>query len=324
MHPIEKLTKHLGGKLVQTHTSWVILLEDLVFKIKKPVNFGFLDYSTLEKRLHYCRREIELNKRLCNDIYIGVVAISDKDGNWILEDDSNPVEYAVKMKRIDDNKLLSSLIDKNEVSEKDIKEVAEVVANFHLSTDKRPEFGKMEVMKFNTDENFEQVAPFIDKTISKEDFIFIKDKTEGFYKKNEKLFEKRISEGKIVDGHGDIRLEHVAFLDGGVCIFDCIEFNERFRCGDMVNDMCFLSMELDFKGRRDLSEIYEKEYLNITNDEDFYTMLPFFKTYRAFVRGKVYSFLSEDKFSSPEVRERAKTLAKSFFKLSREYSENIM
>ncbi|RME10115.1 MAG: gluconokinase, partial [Aquificota bacterium] len=162
---------------------------------------------------------------------------------------------------------------------------------------------------------------YVGITIDREDYEFIKEKTEGFYRKYAKLFEKRVKNGRIRDGHGDIRLEHVAFLPEGICVFDCIEFNDRFRCGDMLNDMCFLSMELELHSRRDLSEAYEEEYRKITEDEEFDLFLPFFKCYRAYVRGKVNSFLLDDPHY--EKKEEARVLAQKLFKLSRAYAENI-
>ncbi len=318
---INKLVEKLKGKLIQTHTSWVILLDDIVYKIKKPVNFGFLDYSTLEKRKLFCEREVELNRRLCSYIYLGVVPISMVNGDPQIENSSNVVEYAVKMRRIDDKNLLINRL--NDIKDEEIRSIARKIACFHKNARKTPEYGRIEVMKFNTDENFEQVKPFIGKTISAEDYEYIKEKTNSFYERYSYLFNKRISEGKIVDGHGDIRLEHVAFLDEGICIFDCIEFNERFRCGDMVNDMCFLSMELEFMDRRDLAKVYEETYFGETKDEEFYTVLPFFKTYRAFVRGKVYSFMLNDPHIKGEEKEMALKKAKGFFSLSREYAVEI-
>jgi len=323
LHYIEKLRNKLEGKLIQTHASWVIVTDEVVYKIKKPVNFGFLDYSTLEKRKYFCEKEIVLNRRLCPYIYLGVVPISLINDEWHLEDDTNIVEYAVKMRRIKEENLLSNMLEEGSIKREHIIKIAETVAHFHLSAEKAPDYGKKEIMRFNTDENFEQVKPFVGETIGKEDFELIKRKTEYFYRKYDHLFKKRIVEGKIVDGHGDIRLEHIAFLEDCICIFDCIEFNDRFRCGDMVNDMCFLSVELDFRGREDLSNLYESCYVNITKDEDFYSVLPFFKSYRAFVRGKVYSFLSKDKFADGDTKKRAKDTALRFFKLSKKYAENI-
>lgn len=317
---IEELSRELGAKVIQTHISWILLLEDVVYKIKKPVNFGFLDYSTLEKRLENCKKEVELNRRLCPWVYLAVVPISLVGGRYVIEDGSNPIEYAVKMRRIPEESLLKNSLPK--VSQEDIRKLSKHIAQFHLRAERKDEFGRLEIMKFNTDENFMQTEKYIGITISKEDYEFIRKKTEHFYEKYRDLFEKRIKDGRIRDGHGDIRLEHVAFLKEGICVFDCIEFNDRFRCGDMLNDMCFLSMELDLMGREDLSKVYEEEYKKITKDEEFDLFLPFFKCYRAYVRGKVNSFLLDD--PNYQRKEEAKELAQKLFQLSRSYAENIL
>jgi len=319
MIKIEELEKQLRAQIVQTHVSWVLILEDVVYKIKKPVNFGFLDYSTLEKRKENCEREVLLNRRLCSSVYLGVVPISYVNGTYLLEDDSHVVEYAVKMRRIPSERLLINMLDK--VSVDHIKLIARHVAQFHARADRRDEFGKMEIMKFNTEENFQQTQKYIGITIDAQDYAFIMERTRAFYQKYGKLFEKRIKDGRIRDGHGDLRLEHVAFLDDSICIFDCIEFNERFRCGDVINDMCFLSMELELYGRDDLSKIYEDEYRRLSRDEEFDIFLPFFKCYRAYVRGKVNSFLLDD--PSYPYKEQAKALAIKLFKMSVSYARLI-
>ncbi len=319
---VEDLARSLGAEVVQTHTSWVLILPEVVYKIKKPVNFGFLDYSTLEKRKENCEREVQLNRRLCPWVYIGVVPVSEKNGMWAVEDGSNIVEYAVKMRRIPEGALLSQRLES--VSPEEIKKVAQVVAEFHLSAERADEFGKPEVMKFNTDENFSQTEPYIGRTISRKEYEFIRERTNLFYEKYEELFYKRMDEGRIRDGHGDIRLEHVAFLEEGICIFDCIEFNDRFRKGDVINDMCFLSMELDLAGREDLSEIYEKTYREITEDPEFELFLPFFKCYRAYVRGKVTSFLLDDPHVGEDQKKLAQNKASELFRLSARYASEIL
>ncbi len=318
---VEKLARDLGGELVQTHTSWVLLLRDVVYKIKKPVNFGFLDYSTLEKRKENCEREVRLNRRLCPWVYLGVVPVSERGGKWVLEDDTNVVEFAVKMRRIPEGSLLSERLERSTPG--DLEKVARVVAEFHLGAERADEFGRPEVMKFNTDENFAQTEEFVNITLSPEDFEFIRERTNRFYEAYEDLFFKRMREGRIRDGHGDIRLEHVAFLREGVCIFDCIEFNERFRCGDVLNDMCFLSMELDFSKRPDLRKAYEETYLRLTGDPEAEIFLPFFKCYRAYVRGKVTSFLLKDPHVPEEDKERAREKARRLFKLARGYAQEF-
>ncbi|RTZ59127.1 MAG: gluconokinase [Gammaproteobacteria bacterium] len=325
MELINYLLKKLDGKLIQTHVSWVIIPSDrsFVLKIKKPVNFGFLDYSTLEKRKLYCQKEVELNRRLCRWVYLGVIPISKKGEDYILGSEENVCEYAVKMRYIDPERLLINRL--NTLSEEDIKLVAQRVAQFHKKVPTFGDFGKPEVIKYNTDENFEQTKPFVGVTIDRETYEGIKERTERFYRDFEKLFLKRVEEGKIRDGHGDIRLEHVAFLPEGVCIFDCIEFNERFRYGDIINDMCFLSMELDLYGRSDLAKVYEETYKELMGekDEEFYPLLNFYKAYRAYVRGKVTSFLLNDEGIPPQEKEQIKEKAKRFFQLSLDYLKRV-
>ncbi len=176
---IERLKEKLKAELMQTHASWVLICEDVVYKIKKPVNFGFLDYSTLQKRYESCLKEVSLNRRMCPHIYLGVVPISLKDGDYALEDGSQVVEYAVKMRRIPRGRLLSECL--NSVSDKDMKLLAKHIYEFHVRAERKPEFGKLEVMKFNTDENFSQTEEFVGITIDEEDYRFIRDKMEYFY-----------------------------------------------------------------------------------------------------------------------------------------------
>jgi aminoglycoside phosphotransferase family enzyme len=319
---INALVERLKGELVQTHASWVILTEDFAYKIKKPVNFGFLDYSTLEKRRENCLREVELNRRLCPWVYVGVLAVVKVSSEYFLEGEGEVVEYAVKMKRIPEERLMKNLLDK--LTEEDLRRLAKHLFNFHQRAERKDEFGRLELMKFNTDENFMQTQKYVGTTIEEEDYNFIKSATEKFYKKYAPLFEKRMKEGRIRDGHGDIRLEHVAFLEEGICIFDCIEFNERFRCGDVLNDMCFLSMELEFNGREDLAKVYEEEYKRLSQDPEFDLFLPFFKCYRAYVRGKVESFMLDDPNLSEEEKQKHKERASKLFKLSRKYAESLV
>ncbi|MGC8676714.1 MAG: gluconokinase [Hydrogenobaculum sp.] len=312
------LKDKLKGELIQTHSSFVIITDDVVYKIKKPVNFGFLDYSTLEKRKLYSYKELEINKRLCSDIYIDVLPISKIDDGYEFSD-KNIVEYALKMKRVNDELFMINRL--KDLTNKDIKNVAKRVARFHLETKKVYDFDVYNQMKFNTDENFEQTKEFVGKTIEQEDYDFIKDKVNSFYQKHKDLFYKRQKEGYVVDGHGDIRLEHVVMVKD-ICIMDAIEFNDRFRIQDQINDMCFLSMELELEGYKDFAKTYEDVYKNVTKDKDFEIFLDFYKCYRAYVRGKVTSFLLND--PHVENKDSAVESAKRFFKLAKEYATNII
>ncbi|ADC88701.1 conserved hypothetical protein [Thermocrinis albus DSM 14484] len=321
MELIKWLLSETGGTLIQTHASWVIVAGDVVYKIKKPVNFGFLDYSTLEKRKEFCQKEVILNRRLCPWVYLGVVPISRRGEEYLLEDESSVVEYAVKMRRIPQERLLINMLDK--VEESHMKALAQHIASFHQRAERRDEWGAVSVMKFNTDENFVQTEKYIGLSISHHDYHFIKDTVDDFYQRYSSLMERRIAEGKIRDGHGDIRLEHVAFLEEGICVFDCIEFNDRFRCGDVINDMCFLSMELEFEGYHHLARVYEESYREFSQDEDMDILLPFFKSYRAYVRGKVESFLLDDPYLSQEEKEKHLLRARKFFSLSKYYAQTL-
>ncbi len=312
------LKEKLKGELVQTHSSFVILTDEFAYKIKKPVNFGFLDYSTLEKRKLYSYKELEINRRLCPDVYIDVLPVSKIDNGYEFSD-ANIVEYALKMKRVKDELFMINRLSM--LKDEDITNIAKVVAHFHMNAEKVYDFDLYNQMKFNTDENFEQTKEFIGVTIDEDDYNFIKDKVNGFYDKYKEMFIRRQKEGYVVDGHGDIRLEHVVMGDS-ICIMDAIEFNDRFRIQDEINDMCFLSMELDFRGYRHFSKVYENTYKTITKDIDFDRLLDFYKCYRAYVRAKVTSFLLKD--PNIENKEKAIDTAKRLFKLSKEYADSIV
>ena len=312
-----KLAEKLQAELVQTHASWVLLIKDYVYKIKKPVNFGFLDYSTLAKRKFFCEQEVKLNRRLCKKIYLGVIPISIVNGKIRLGDTTNIVEYAVKMKRIPEEALLINRLDK--ATSELMKKIARRIYSFHTQAEIPKDFNHLEALRENVSENFEQTKPYIGKTIQRSHYNFIKEKTLSFLEKYGNLLEQRESTGFIRDGHGDIRCEHIALFSNNICIFDCIEFNKRFRYSDVINDMCFLSMELDYYGYPDLAKSYEQEYYRLSKDKNFYKFLYFYKSYRAYVRGKVTSFLLDD----PHIKNKDKISenAKRFFVLAKQYIE---
>ncbi|MEN3034203.1 MAG: gluconokinase [Aquificaceae bacterium] len=313
---IQNLASEIGAKVLHTHASWVLILEDVVYKIKKPVNFGFLDYSTYEKRLEFYKLELELNRRLCPWIYLDVVPISLIDSKLKLENSSNIVESAIKMKKIPEESIMINRLDK--ITQSDIINLANHIASFHKSARICKNFQDPSVIIYNVMENFEQTKEFINLTIPKETFDFIKSRSEKFMEENIDIFKERANTGLIIDGHGDIRLEHVAFLKEGTCVFDCVEFNERFRCADRINDMCFLSMELELNSRWDLSEIFEKAYFNAIGETAPKELLYFYKSYRAYVRGKVNSLLAKES----EHKVFAKELARKHFELSALYIKN--
>lgn len=291
-------------ELRQTHVSYLLFTPDFVYKIKKPVDFGFLDFTTLEKRRFFCEEEVKLNRRLAPGAYLGVSQITEKGGAFFVDGPGKTVEYAVKMKRLDNGKCLSTLIASDRATPETLAQVARAIASFHLKarTDAHISgFGSIETIKGNTGENFSQTLPFIGKTLSERLHELIRDYTEGFLSFEAPLLHSRTKNGFIRDCHGDIHSEHV-FIDGGVQIIDCIEFNERFRYSDVVADAAFLSMDLDFLNRHGLSTAFDDAYFHETGDYEGGRLMDFYRCYRAFVRGKVEGF----KASEPEVKEAEK------------------
>ena len=308
--------------VVQTHISIVFVADEFVYKVKKPVNFGFLDFTTLEKRKHYCHQEVRLNQRLTDGLYLGVLPII-RDGKHykIGEGRGEVVEYAVKMKRIPDEALMKSVFRRNELRIEHIKGIAHVLAQFHLTAEQSSEideFGKPEVFRINTDENFEQTEKYIGSTIDQEDFNALKKWTDNFYKENKTLFQDRIASGKIRDCHGDLHMEHICLQDP-ISIIDCIEFNDRFRYTDTIADIAFLLMDLEYTGGKKFSNDLWRFYIELTGDKSMDLLLTFYKVYRAYVRGKVNSFQLNDEGIGLTEKETASQTANNYFKLALSY-----
>jgi hypothetical protein len=309
-------------ELVQTHISYVFLTDRYVYKIKKPVNFGFLDFTTLEKRKYYCEQELKLNRRLSPDVYIGVLPVVEKNGKASLKGNGKIIDYAVKMKRLPVDRLMKTLLQRGELTEKMLDRVAEKIAEFHSSaetSDEIKKYGEIETIKFNTDENFQQTERFINKTISQLQYDVLKNYTNKFYEEKRDVIVERIKNGRIRDCHGDLHMEHICITDEDIIIFDCIEFNERFRYSDTAADIAFLAMDLDFYGRRDISDRMMECYVKHSEDYGVMEMLDFYKVYRAYVRGKVISFKLDDVSIAESEKNEAINTARKYFKLAYSY-----
>jgi aminoglycoside phosphotransferase family enzyme len=322
----EAYDENPGGiiELVQTHISFVFLIKNFVYKIKKAVNFGFLDFSTLEKRRFFCEKELKLNRRLCPDMYLEVVPINGSNVVKI-KGEGEPVEYAVKMKRLPRDKIMSKLLEETKVDNTLIDRIAKIIADFHANAETNQrisEFGTLTIIKTNWDENFDQTNEYIGKTISTKDFETIRESVEKFMAENSTAFEKRIKEGKVKDCHGDIHSGNI-FVADKVYIFDAIEFNERFRYSDVAADVAFLAMDLDFRGRHDLSDFFVEKYIKYSGDRESTKLLPFYECYRAYVRGKVVGFRLKD----PNINDQGKLVAikeaEAYFKLASVYAKTL-
>jgi uncharacterized protein len=312
-------------ELVQTHISFVFLTDKYVYKVKKAVNFGFLDFSTLEKRHHFCQKELRLNRRLCPEIYLEVLPITKKSGVIRVGGKGEAVEYALKMKRLPQERIMTTLLKADKVDKKTIAAIAGIVARFHRKAHASPEigeFGSLKIVKTNWDENFAQTEKYIDQTIPKHDFKFMQSKINGFMQDKQALFQERIDAKRIRDCHGDLHSGNI-FITRKIFIFDAIEFNDRFRYSDVAADVAFLAMDLDFQNRRDLADYFVERYIAYSKDEALTGLLAFYKCYRAYVRGKVISFRLDDPHISSEEKETAKKEASAYFKLAAEYAKNL-
>lgn len=308
----------------QTHISWVFLTKKHVYKVKKAVNFGFLDYSTLEKRRHFCEKEVELNRRLCGDMYLKVVPVNRSDCIR-MGGEGETVEYAVKMKRIPEEKIMTRLLEEGKVDKTLVDRMAKIIAEFHAKakTGKRiGEFGALPMIEANWRENFEQSKEFVDRTMSEENYRLIREKVAEFMKEKADVFAKRVAENRVRECHGDIHSGNI-FVSDRIYIFDAIEFNERFSFCDVASDVAFLAMDLDYKNRCDLSEFFVERYVEYSGDTETEKLLRFYKCYRAYVRGKVTSFKLNDPNVDKTEKNKAKQEAQAYFKLAADYARQL-
>lgn len=307
----------------QTQMSLLFLADDLVYKVKKPVNLGYLDYSSLEARRHYCEHEVQLNRRLCPSAYLDVVPVTrERDGQLRVEGQGQTVEHAVKMRRLPQERMLDHLLHQGKVTPTMMQAIASRLTSFHREAATSPEiaaFGTREAIRFNTDENFEQTLSNVGTTFRKSDHSLLSEYTNAFLETQAVLLSRRVENGRIRDCHGDLHAAHVCMTEE-ICIYDCIEFNDRFRYGDVASEVAFLAMDLDRYRRRDLSDAFADAYARLSGDGDIPALMPFYKSYRAVVRGKVEGFKLSDPMIPEEERDRAKWLARTYFELARSYA----
>jgi uncharacterized protein len=299
----------------QTHISVVFLAGPFAYKVKKPLDLGFLNFTTVEQRWHYCEEEVRLNRRLAPGVYEGVVPITRADGGLRVGGPGEPVEWAVKMQRLPDDATLLRRLRRGEVTPETLTQLARKVADFHshaAADDRTAGFGRFEAVAGNARENFEQAAPHAGVTVSRAVLGRLRSLTEETLSRLRPLIEERARRGVPRDTHGDLHLDHVyLFTDRSppddLVIIDCIEFNERFRFADPIADAAFLVMDLAFHGRRDLARAFADAYESASGDAEGRALLPFYTAYRAAVRGKVEGFKSAE----PEVPEGDRAAARS-------------
>jgi aminoglycoside phosphotransferase family enzyme/predicted kinase len=311
-----------GVELVETHTAWVFLGADaVVLKVKKPVDFGFLDFTTLERRKAACDAELRLNARLSPGVYRDVVPVTQTpDGRHRIGGAGRIVDYAVRMNRLPDDARADTRLAEGRLGGPEIDRLAAHLARFHErvgTQDSAARFGTPEAILGNVRENFAQGAEASRALVGARDAAEIEREQIEFVETHRDLLNERVQTGRIRDGHGDLRLEHVYFgSESEPTIIDCIEFNDRFRYADVSSDIAFLSMDLERAGRSDLAERFLAAYARESGDYRLYELVDFYEAYRAYVRGKVSSLLAGDEGVPFDARERARKDARSLFLLS--------
>lgn len=308
----------------QTHISVVFLAGPYVYKLKKPVQLDFLDFSTLEKRLHFCREEVRLNQRLVPDVYLGVVPVVQTVAGPRFEGAGEVVEWAVKMRRLPEDATMQERLRRGEVGIELIESLAGKIASFHRAAetnDRIASFGRFDAVARIVRDVHTPSASQVGSTISSTVFERIQRRTETILARLRPLMEQRAGRGVPRDTHGDLHLDHIYYFPdkeppADLVIIDCIEFNERFRFIDPVADMAFVVMDLLFHGRRDLARAFTDAYFRAAEDEEGRALLPLYTAYRAMVRATVEGLLVEEKEVPKDEREAARQKVRAYWLLA--------
>lgn len=286
---------------VETHISHVYLLDTLVYKVKKPVNFGFLDFTSLDQRMQICQNEVRLNRRFSTGIYLGVLAISYDGHRYSLQKTGEPQEYTVKMRRLPEDRMLNNLLKQGAIHPTQMTCLGHHLAQLHRQAPIcRNDEGipELEHIRYNWQENFNQTQSMLTTLLAPEGERALRRWIEQFLKRQSSLLQQREVDGWVREGHGDLHAAHICLTEP-IQIFDCIEFNRRFRVSDILSDLAFLLMDLQHYGHGELiPHLWEGYQADLDQGKNASILLPFYLCYRAFVRGKVYGFQASDDAAS--------------------------
>jgi len=316
-HPVARI------KLLETHISWVLLTGEYAYKIKKPVNLGFLDFSTIEKRRHFCEEELRLNRRLAPQLYLEVVPIAGRADSPRLAGKGEPIEYAVRMRQFPQDAQLDRVLARGNLRPEHIDSLAGELARFHASVlVAKPvsPFGEPAAVFAPMQENFEQIRPRVAANDALGTLTRLEGWTRDAYASLTALLTERKRAGFVRECHGDAHLANMALLDHAVVLFDCLEFNDNLRWIDVVSELAFAAMDLDDRGRADFASRLVNGYLEHTGDYMGVRLLRFYEVYRALVRAKVAAI----RLSQPDIettdRERTGQLFRDYLALAERYT----
>ena len=318
-------------ELIQTHISCVFLAGEVVYKIRKPVRFAFLDYSTLKQRYHFSQEEVRLNRRLAPSVYLGVFPILYQGDGFALGEQVSSLggpkvaEYAVKMRRLPDDRILERLVRENRAGKDDMARIADKLAEFHASAaaDHACTYGAPTATWQAVLGNIEECESCVGETLSRREFQRIEDFLRRFMETHKDLLRERMAQGRVREGHGDLRCEHIC-LEDGIIVFDCLEFSERLRYCDVASDLAFLAMDLDRMEAPGLADKLVAAYAARTGDKALSELMRFYKCHRAAVRGKVETLKSHEAEVPHQERERSRELAQTCFRLAHHYASGAV
>lgn len=320
---IGRLTQTLrarGYERIDTHISWVFVGSRDVYKLKKPVDFGFLDFTTDARRKAACEAEVQLNRRLSPDVYLGVVPVTEGPDGPVIDGEGEPVQWAVHMKCLPEHDRADVRLADGRLSRAQVAALARKVAAFHeqcRADAQTARFGSTETILQNVEENFAQTKTSLGHYLSAAEAQEVEAFQRDFVRDHADTLQARIDAGRIRDGHGDLRLEHMYLdADGEIAIIDCIEFNDRFRYADVCADAAFAAMDFSRLGHVELSEQFLASYARAADDFDLYTVVDFYESYRAYVRGKIAAFVAEDDSLPLAARQKAEAEARRDFRLA--------
>ena len=296
-HPVEDF------QVIETHISQVLLTGDYAYKIKKPMDFGFLNFSTLDRRKHFCEEELRLNQRLAPDLYLEVLPITGTPEQPQINGSGEPFEYAIRMRQFDQSQLFDKRQERGDLPPELLSGLARQVAQFHDSLPPIPDdkpLGTPEAVYAAMQENFDQIRPLLDDPELLKQLDNLEEWTRTTFERQRELIASRRANGLVRECHGDLHLANITVFDDQVTVFDCIEFSDPFRCIDVINDLAFLLMDLESRQEPALANLALNTYLEYRGDFEGLALLPLYKAYRAMVRGKIALFtmgnpgLSED------------------------------
>ena len=310
-------------QLIQTHISYILLTGDYAYKVKKPLDFGFLNFTTLEQRRHFCQEELRMNQRGAPGLYLQVLPIFQTNGHFQFNGSGELVEYALQMRQFPQEQLFSNLFERGELTPALMEELGRVVAMFHAQAETNDyirSFGRPERVREAFDENYAQTQRYVGGPQTAQQYRETQAYTDRFFAERQELFQQRIEQDRIRECHGDLHLGNICFWEGKILLFDCIEFNEAFRFVDVMYDVSYAVMDLDARHRPDLGNVYLNTYLEETGDWEGLKILPIYLNRQAYVRAKVTSFLLEDPTATEETKATAFRTAARYYRLAWEYT----